>query len=125
MVKYLVKQGMELQDEFYSNAEYIETVCVVNFMLVTQFELSRLIPEKQPKTDCERQTTSIFSLEEFLLQASGNKVSRQSVLCGSQNIVINGKVRYSCVIDSTSRNTAVHAESQRLLIPHNYISNNI
>lgn len=116
---------MELQDEFYSNAEYIETVCLVNFMLVTQFELSRLIPEKQPKTDCERQTTSIFSLEEFLLQASGNKVSRQSVLCGSQNIVINGKVRYSYVIDSTSRNTAVHAESQRLLIPHNYISNNI
>lgn len=126
-MKYLVKQGMELQDEFYSNAEYIETVCLVNFMLVTQFELSRLIPKKQPKTDCERQTTSIFSLVEFLLQASGNKVSRQSVLCGSQNIVINGKVRYtcSCVIDSTSRNTAVHAESQRLLIPHNYISNNI
>lgn len=126
-MKYLVKQGMELQDEFYSNAEYIETVCVVNFMLVTQFELSRFLKKKTPKTDCERQTTSIFSLVEFLLQASGNKVSRQSVLCGSQNIVINGKVRYtcSCVIDSTSRNTAVHAESQRLLIPHNYISNNI
>ena len=24
-------------------------------------------------------------------QASGNRVSRQSVLCGSQNIVLNGK----------------------------------
>jgi len=28
----------------------------------------------------------------FFFQASGNKVSRQSVLCGSQNIVLNGKV---------------------------------
>lgn len=28
-----------------------------------------------------------------VFQASGNKVSRQSVLCGSQNIVLNGKVR--------------------------------
>ena len=27
----------------------------------------------------------------FNLQASGNRVSRQSVLCGSQNIILNGK----------------------------------
>ena len=27
----------------------------------------------------------------FFFQASGNKVSRHSVLCGSQNIVLNGK----------------------------------
>lgn len=33
---------MELQDEFYSNAEYIETVCVVKHYVKTQFELSRL-----------------------------------------------------------------------------------
>lgn len=28
----------------------------------------------------------------YLFQASGNKVSRQTVLCGSQNIVLHGKV---------------------------------
>lgn len=28
----------------------------------------------------------------FILQTSGNKVSRKTVLCGSQNIVLNGKV---------------------------------
>lgn len=31
----------------------------------------------------------VFSI---VSQASGNKVSRQTVLCGSQNIVLNGKV---------------------------------
>jgi len=27
----------------------------------------------------------------FAFKASGNRVSRQSVLCGSQNIILNGK----------------------------------
>lgn len=44
---------MELQDEFYSNAEYIETVCVVKHYVKTQFELSRLrfTGKKNSKTD--------------------------------------------------------------------------
>lgn len=29
---------------------------------------------------------------DFVFKASGNKVSRKTVLCGSQNIVLNGKV---------------------------------
>jgi len=33
-----------------------------------------------------------FKVSSLLFQASGNKVSRSSVLCGSQNIVISGKV---------------------------------
>lgn len=32
-----------------------------------------------------------YNKELFIETASGNKVSRQSVLCGSQNIVLNGK----------------------------------
>lgn len=32
-----------------------------------------------------------FSREDYLETASGNRVSRLSVLCGSQNIVLNGK----------------------------------
>ncbi|KAI0225565.1 Dynactin subunit 5 [Lamellibrachia satsuma] len=32
-----------------------------------------------------------YNKPEYIETASGNKVSRQSVLCGSQNIVLNGK----------------------------------
>ncbi|XP_031623219.1 dynactin subunit 5 [Contarinia nasturtii] len=33
-----------------------------------------------------------YDKEEYIETASGNKVSRKTVLCGSQNIVLNGKV---------------------------------
>lgn len=33
----------------------------------------------------------LFSKSEYIETASGNRVSRQSVLCGSQNIILNGK----------------------------------
>lgn len=35
---------------------------------------------------------SFYSKDEYVETASGNKVSRQTVLCGSQNIVLQGKV---------------------------------
>lgn len=45
----------------------------------------------------------------FSPQASGNKVSRQSVLCGSQNIVLNGKtiVMNDCIIRGDLANVRV------------------
>ncbi|XP_055390579.1 dynactin subunit 5 [Condylostylus longicornis] len=33
-----------------------------------------------------------YSRDEYVETASGNKVSRETILCGSQNIVLNGKV---------------------------------
>jgi dynactin-5 len=35
---------------------------------------------------------TFYNKDEFVETASGNKVSRQTVLCGSQNIVLHGKV---------------------------------
>lgn len=77
----------------------------LKYYVKTQFELSRLYRftgKKTQKLTVNVRQLQFFSLAEFLLQASGNKVSRQSVLCGSQNIVINGKVRYSWVVEFTS-----------------------
>lgn len=45
---------MELQDEFYSNAEYIETVCVVKYYVKNTVRIissSDLLGEKTKKTD--------------------------------------------------------------------------
>lgn len=45
----------------------------------------------------------------YIETASGNKVSRQSVLCGSQNIVLNGKtiVQNDCIIRGDLANVRV------------------
>lgn len=46
---------------------------------------------------------------EFIETASGNKVSRQSVLCGSQNIVLNGKtiIMSDCIIRGDLANVRI------------------
>lgn len=46
---------------------------------------------------------------EYIETASGNKVSRQSVLCGSQNIVLNGKtiVMSDCVVRGDLANVRI------------------
>nr|XP_002131615.1 dynactin subunit 5-like [Ciona intestinalis] len=47
--------------------------------------------------------------ENYIETATGNKVSRQSVLCGSQNIVLNGKtiVQSDCIIRGDLANVRV------------------
>lgn len=37
-------------------------------------------------------TTQHYNKDEYVETASGNKVSRQTILCGSQNIILHGKV---------------------------------
>ncbi|XP_071797419.1 dynactin subunit 5-like [Asterias amurensis] len=46
---------------------------------------------------------------EYIETASGNKVSRQSVLCGSQNIVLNGKsiIHSDCIIRGDLANVRI------------------
>ncbi|CAH1273064.1 dynactin subunit 5 [Branchiostoma lanceolatum] len=50
-----------------------------------------------------------YNKAEYIETASGNKVSRQSVLCGSQNIVLNGKtvIQSDCIIRGDLANVRI------------------
>ncbi|ELU09048.1 hypothetical protein CAPTEDRAFT_176585 [Capitella teleta] len=52
---------------------------------------------------------SYYTKSEYIETASGNKVSRQSVLCGSQNIVLSGKtiVMSECIVRGDLANVRV------------------
>ncbi|XP_016078141.1 PREDICTED: dynactin subunit 5 [Miniopterus natalensis] len=66
---------------------------------------ARLRCHRAPKTH----SACSLSFPALSFQASGNKVSRQSVLCGSQNIVLNGKtiVMNDCIIRGDLANVRV------------------
>lgn len=57
---------MELRDIHYRKEDYVETV--------------------------RKRTRNVRNFNILFFQASGNKVCRQTVLCGSQNIILQGKV---------------------------------
>ncbi|XP_020621290.1 dynactin subunit 5-like, partial [Orbicella faveolata] len=50
-----------------------------------------------------------YNKAEYIETASGNKVSRQSVLCGSQNIVLNGKtiIQSDCILRGDLANVRI------------------
>jgi len=54
-------------------------------------------------------TDTKYSKAEYIETASGNKVSRQSVLCGSQNIVLNGKtiIMSECIVRGDLANVRI------------------
>lgn len=55
------------------------------------------------------QAPIFYSKPEYIETASGNKVSRQSVLCGSQNIVLNGKtiIQSDCIVRGDLANVRI------------------
>lgn len=55
------------------------------------------------------QSDAFYNKNEYIETASGNKVSRQSVLCGSQNIVLNGKtvIMAECIIRGDLANVRI------------------
>lgn len=52
---------------------------------------------------------SYYKKSEYVETASGNKVSRKSVLCGSQNIVLNGRsiIKPACIIRGDLANVRI------------------
>ncbi|CAH1794182.1 unnamed protein product, partial [Owenia fusiformis] len=55
------------------------------------------------------QENLFYNKPDYIETASGNKVSRQSVLCGSQNIVLNGKtiIMKDCIIRGDLANVRI------------------